>query len=210
MLAPVQRLGAAQGLKDFAALSHRVARALPSGPDRPGQWLLLVNTPSAFQSIQGMLIARRFEGRPVPARMLVLSSSLGATEVERIDDHTLAVEVEGGFVAPAGAVAPQGLAEPPAAHAAYLLSFLDGVFQDGSRRSPGHAVSLDGVEITVATVTPDGRPLRVLFRFVLPLESPELLWYGWDPRTRSIAPLDLPATGEKRHLTASVSPAPAS
>lgn len=210
VLAPVQRLGAAQGVQDFAALSHRIARALPAGPERPGQWLLLVNTPSAFQSIQGMLIAGRFEGRPIPARMLVLSSSLGATELERLDEHTLAVEVEGGFVAPAGAVAPQGFAEPPAAHTAYALSFLDGVFQDGALRAPGHAVSLDGVEITVATVTPDGRPLRVLFRFARPLESPGLLWYAWEERMANLAPFALPAAGEKRRLTASLTPAPAS
>ena len=208
VLAPAQRLGAAQGLQDFAALSHRVARALPSGPDRPGQWLLLVNTPSAFQSIQGMLIAGRFEGRPIPGRMLVLSSGLGATEVERLDAHTLAVEVEGGFVAPAGAVPPHGLDEPPAAHTAYLLSFLDTVFQDGTRLAPGHAVSLDGVEITVATVTPDGRPLRVLFRFGLPLEAPGLLWYAWDAGTRSVAPFAVPTTRERQRLTVSLAAAP--
>ena len=64
------------------------------------------------------------------------------------------------------------------------------------------------LEITVATVTPDGRPLRVLFRFGMPLEAPGLLWYAWDAGTRSVAPFAVPTTRERQRLTVSLAAAP--
>lgn len=71
-------------------------------------------------------------------------------------------------------------------------------------------MSLDGVEITVATVTSDGRPRRVLFRFALPLESPRLLWYAWDEGQANIAAFQLPPIGAKHRLGASLTPLSAS
>ena len=66
----------------------------------------------------------------------------------------------------------------------------------------GDRVQLEGAEIEVTDLMPDGRPAEIIARFDRPLEDPELCWLRWRERGRGYEAFQLPAVGEEVVLPA--------
>lgn len=146
-----------------------------------------------FHRVHFTTLMRLTSGEPaVPRRSVVLSSMLTASTVTRMDDRTLEIEPEGGFMA----------------------FDLDRIHRrDATSFSAGDVVALPDLDVIILELTPDGRPARAMFRFHVPLEDPSLRWLVVAPerqymlmpapRTRAFA---LPAIGESVRVEA-LSPA---
>ena len=108
---------------------------------------------------------------PVPRRTTLLASSLSAHEVYREDAHTLVYTTEDG-------VLNRGLE--------LLLR------QPGVPFSVGEPIVREDYAATVRTLTEDGRPETVAFRFQNELEDPGYRWVVF----RGLNPVDRPHLGE--------------
>lgn len=172
---------------------ERAAASLPVGPVVAGQQVLIVNTPSAFVSLQ-ILLMERASGRQVPPRTLILGSGIGPVEVERRGETVLAVRPAGGYLPPPGSPIPGRGAEQPAFDRHYAFPLLDRLFRDSDPLRLGQRIDLTGVTVEITALTPDGRPAEATFRFAKLLDDPELRWLAW--RGGVYAPFALPAVGE--------------
>lgn len=145
-----------------------------------GQTFVYVN--GNFHRVHYTTLMRQLMGRVVPRRSLVLSSFLTATTLTRLDDHTVAIEAEGGFMA----------------------FDLDRIHRRDPTGLPvGTVVSLPDADIEVVALTDDGRPAVVHARFRLGLDDPSLRWLVVDPGPSGGFPpqpvtreFTLPAVGE--------------
>lgn len=178
VVGPLGLLAASDGVRMLGDVVERSAHSLPRDPAFRGQHALFVTTPTAFVTGQGLLV-RRASGDPVPSRALVLGSGVGRVAVRRLDEWTLAVRPRYGYLAAPGSAAPGEASEPPAVERNHLFALFDRLFRGHPSMRPGELVSLDGVEIEVATVTADGRPHEVVFRFARPLEDAGYRWLQW-------------------------------
>jgi hypothetical protein len=136
------------------------------------QTLVVLNPPSALW-MMGLPYLRALEGQPIPFRARVLAASASEGRATRIDDHTLAVRVKGG----------------------YLDTLHDTLFRDPRRAmQPGDRIVVAGLAVEVVSVKEDGRPWEVQFRFDVPLEDASLRWVQW--QGGEYAPLVPPGLGE--------------
>ncbi len=155
--------------------SHALANAVPD--PAPAQ-VLVLNTPLELVSLVAWeLLQKRERGRATPEAMHQLYAGAGKVEVERIDERTLEMRVEGGW------------ARTP----------LEGIFASKSAMPhPGVPQVLGPMQITVREAEPDGRPRAVQFRFPDPLETPSRLWLEW--RGTALHAWQPPPIGETRVL----------
>lgn len=109
----------------------------------------------------------------LPAHWWWLSASRSPVTVERINERTLVLSPEDGF-----------LKRP------YAQIFRR---PDVDPLVAGDRVSLDGMNVEVLEAGSDGRPLEVRFEFDAPLESEKFVWVTWE-RGR-YEPVDLPTVG---------------
>jgi hypothetical protein len=135
--------------------------------------VVIVNTPTFFVSSYGSLI-RSLEGRTTPARILVLGSGIESTRVSTIDEGTVEVAPEGGFLAKPGT-----RSDSPAVDHRYLLALFDGLYRDAPFTA-GEEIGLGDVTVTLQSVTADGRPEAARFRFPLSLDHPTMRWLQWE------------------------------
>ncbi|MGZ3438613.1 MAG: hypothetical protein ACXVDD_03830 [Polyangia bacterium] len=135
---------------------RRADASIPPSREVGDGMLVLLNPPSDV-FVAYIVILRAAEGRPLPpTRWLATGTSTVA--VTRVDERTLRIAPDGGFI--------PFMSER-------MLRRLDRPFVRGQR------IQLDGVEITVTDVMPDGRPAQILARFERPLEHPTLHWAAW-------------------------------
>lgn len=122
-------------------------------------------------------ILQALNGRAVPRHTRALSPSFSAVRVTRPDERTLVLLPEDG----------------------YLKKPLD-VLSRGRRHpmSLGQRVELTGMTATIMSLTPDGRPGEVSFRFDVPLEDPSLRWLYW--KDGDFVAFSLPEVGESVDL----------
>jgi hypothetical protein len=140
------------------------------------QSMVFVNPPMALM-IGFVRVIGAIEGRPYPKRVRVLSSSGAATELTRIDERTLVVRPEGGF----------------------LSRILDSGFR--SKDDPftlGQRIELPEVTVEITAPTDDGRPAEVTYHFKVPLEHGSLRWLYWNGER--YAPFTPPDIGESIRL----------
>jgi hypothetical protein len=144
----------------------------PMGSKIRGQSVVIVNAPSPGHA--GYLpIVRAASGLPIPAHTRVLAPAMPAVAIRRLDERTLSIRPERG----------------------YLRWALDRVFRSERRpMSRGQRVELTGMTAEVGALTDDGRPVEVAFRFDVPLEDPSLLWLCY--RGTRFEPFTPPAVGE--------------
>jgi hypothetical protein len=150
----------------------------PFGPEIARKTVVIVNPRSAPHA--GYLVFVRAGQRlPVPAHTRVLAPGLQAIEVLRVNDRTISVRPDRG----------------------YLRMVLDRVFR--TERRPfhqGERVSLSGMTAEVEELTSDRRPAAVAFRFDVPLEDDSLVWiYEKDGHFDRFTP---PAAGQRVRLPA--------
>jgi hypothetical protein len=110
-------------------------------------------------------------GNPVPRRVTQLASMMDSNRIYRQDAHTLIISPGRGFVA-----------QP-----VDRLMLSNRPFHLGARiERPDYVAE-------VISVTQDGRPAVVSFRFHLKLEDPSLRWLCW--KSEKLQPFKLPEVG---------------
>jgi hypothetical protein len=119
-------------------------------------------------------VLRRIEPSRGPAPLLVrtLGSTVRAVRVTRIDEHTIEIHAEGGFI--------QG-------------RLFEIEWNPHDRRGVGFHRDLGDMLVTVMAATADGHPETVRVRFEKRLEDPSLRWVTW--RTSGFLAFELPAVG---------------
>jgi hypothetical protein len=120
-------------------------------------------------------IMRASENRPRPAHLYWLATATTAVTFERIDERTLRVTPEGG----------------------YLQYEIDRMMR-ARPFAAGDRIPLTGLEIEIERVTSDGRPASILAHFSVPPES--FTWLRWQGKT--YVPYHPPAVGAREVLPA--------
>ena len=190
-LAPWILLGTPSQLHLLARLMDRAVVSLPSDPEVRSQRVIVVHSPGhVFTS--GSKAMHVLRGQATPRDLLVLSGTIWSLEIERLDERSLAIRPDGGFMAPAGHD-PTGTG----GHLNLMRAFagFDLIFQDSRRRPKvGDRFDRTGVEIEITALTEDGRPGEAVFRFDRSLEDPALRWVRWQDGV--FMPFSLPEVGE--------------
>jgi len=132
---------------------------IPADPAIAGQDLVVVNAPDFLLYVVHIPTLKHHAGQPYAPRSRALAPTPVPLVVERLDDRTLDIRMDGGlFAGP-----------------------LSGLFRDG--RHPlrtGDRVELRGLTVTVLEATSDGDVLEARFEFSVPLEHSSLRWVRWD------------------------------
>lgn len=138
-----------------------------------GRTVVVVNAPSPVHA--GYLpLVRESAGLAPPRHVRVLAPAIPAARIRRLDERTLAIRPEGG----------------------YLREILDRIFRSERRpMSLGEEVRLTGLVVTITESAADGRPIEATFRFDRALEDPSLEWLCF--RGRGFEPFILPGIGEE-------------
>jgi hypothetical protein len=132
--------------------------------------LVLLNPPSDI-FVAYVVIMRAAEGRALPPTRWLATGTSPVT-VTRLDERTLRVRPEDGFI--------PFISER-------MLRRLDRPF------ARGQLIQLDGLDITITNVMPDGRPAEIVARFDRSLDDPKLHWAAW--HTRRFVPWTPPPVG---------------
>jgi hypothetical protein len=173
---------------------------LGSLPEGERQDVVVVNAPSPGQLIY-LRSVREERGQPVPTHLRVLAPGYASVVVTRVDERTLVVRPEYGYVAPAGvqALGSQDPLHP--IHPAYGYRHGDALFRGNAYRAKvGQRVELTGMSAEVAALTNDGRPAEAFIQFNVPLEDRSLHWLQWDWHKEAYVPFPLPAMGETAYV----------
>ena len=150
----------------FGGIQARAAATLPDDGD-----VVVINAPMFTAPVMGMAL-RGLAGKKMPHRTLVLSAGMAALSVTRIDDRTIDLHPDGGFLTDPMSVALRGPDFP---------------------MHVGDEVALAGVTATVLSVDA-GRPLAARFHFDSPLQDGDRRWVMW--RGSGFVPFALPRIGE--------------
>jgi len=148
----------------------------PLGPSLEDRTVVIVNAPSVMNATY-LILRREVSGLAGPRHTRVLAPAMPSVTIRRLDERTLAIRPEGG----------------------YLRWTLDQVFR--SERRPftlGEQVRLTGMTVTITDLTTDGRPADATFRFDVPLESPTLLWLCF--RGDGFEPFTPPGVGQETEI----------
>lgn len=174
----------------------RAALSLPEDSALANQQLIVVNAPDAF-SASYLTILRKLDGLPTPTHTRVLAPTGQTIELHRVDQRTLAVRPELGFLPPPGT--PTGDSRHPSLDFVYAHQRLDQLFRSPEYpMSLGQRVELTGVSIEVTALTNDGRPAEATFRFAAPLEDPSFRWLRGE--LDRYVPFTPPAVGDTVRL----------
>lgn len=199
LFAPISLTQASRGIQLFGMAMETSARSLPA-PGSADERLIIASTPSAFISVQSPVIRATF-GLPAHARMLVLSSTVHATELERIDERTILVRPDGGYLIPQGTVPPGKEADQPPVDLHYIFGVFDHLFRaPGQPFKVGESFELQDVRASIRKLTPDGRPAEVEFIFARPLDDASFCWVRWE--NGAYVSLTPPRIGETIRLPA--------
>jgi hypothetical protein len=116
--------------------------------------VVIVNAPSPVHACCLPLLQELNHG-PVPQHTRVLAPGLLAVTIRRLDERTLAIRPEKG----------------------YLRWVMDRVFR--GERTPlnlGERIALSGMTVEITELTEDGRPAEARFQFNAPLEDRSFCW----------------------------------
>ncbi len=175
-LAALFLLANAATLPAFGALFAIGAEAAPMDEQLEDQTLIFVNG-NEFPAVYTGIIRALDETGPVPGRVAILAPMHNDDTVLREDDHTLVVTVDGGMFANAF---DRLMRSPEAPFAA------------------GERIASPDFDVHVRSVTDDGRPSVIAFRFHEPLESARYRWMCW--RAEGLVPYSVPPVGESEFL----------
>jgi hypothetical protein len=146
------------GISQVRAAIDRADDTVPHDPGIAKRIAIYVN-PAADPFASYIPVTRAARGVPRPLTQRWLATATTPVHLFRVDDRTLRVEPEGGFM-----ILPS-----------------ERLFRN-TRDEPfmvGEQIETDGMRITIARVTDDGRPAEVLARLERPLEDPVYLWLAW-------------------------------
>ena len=157
----------------FAQISKQVVRAnasLPSGPEYQDCTFILINTPIYAFFVRDLLGHRMLQGQSTSIRSITAGNH--TLILKHKDVHTLEVRALNGS-----------------------LTDQDAFFLGKANISicQGKKVELDDVNIEVLEVN-DGLPSAARFRFSVPLEDANLVWFRW--QNGEYVPFRLPSMDE--------------
>lgn len=155
---------------------ERVHQSLPNDDALEDHTLILLNPPSDPQA-SFFMIYRLAKGLARPKHFRWLSAGATALSVTRLDEKTLRLVPNKGFL--------PGLSE-------HMLRSHDRPFNVGDE------IELKGLRITVEALTEDGRPAQARYNFDRSLEDPHFLWARWDGT--GFVPYQPPRVGAPDHL----------
>jgi hypothetical protein len=158
--------------------------------------IIIVNapSPSLFMYLPAY---RAFIGQPLPAHLRILAPGFSRVSLTAVDEYTLIVQPEDGFLFTAEILDLEGTAFLPLFHSSYSFQYGDGLFRSqGYPMELGQQVNLTGISFEVISMTEDGRPQAARVTFDLPLEDESLAWLMWDWANASYVSLVLPTIGE--------------
>jgi hypothetical protein len=167
------RTGAVDVMEGLIA---RAAASVPADEAIRHKTLVLVNPPAEHFAAYFPLY-RESHGIPRPKHFRWLATGMTAIDVERVDERTLRVRPEGGFLA---------------SDIQWLLRSKDRPFVLHQR------VELADLTYEVSELTPDARPAEVLVRFNRPLEASDLEFVMWGEH--EFVPFTVPKVGERVHI----------
>lgn len=137
------------------------------------QDLVVVNAPSPMQAGYCLLLYEH-DGMPSPRAVRTLAPGFGSVTVRRTDDRTLEVEPKNG----------------------YLSFFLDRLFRNEENPLQfGEEIQVARMTAKVLSLTEDGRPANVAFRFETPLKDASLRWLRF--HKGDFVPWEPPDVGEE-------------
>ena len=172
ILAPMLFLITGNGMRAMEGVFRDSSASLDMIEGLESKHVVVLNTVSDLNLV-GIPVLRSSMGAPMPDLTTVLYAGVADVYVERLDDRTLVLRPEGGFMPrPWGQI------------------FVD---PRDLELAPGDRVELDGLTIEILEVLPDHRPSAVKFMFDVPLESPHLAIVQWE-RGRYV-PAELPEPG---------------
>lgn len=142
-----------------------------------GKTLVFVNPPIPFAVAHVPFACEKY-AIPLPKTTRILASGLSSNlTITRVDDATLEITAQGGFI---------------------TQSF-DRLYRGSSHpMRVGQRVELSDMTVQVLTLTKDQRPLKVRFTFSHHLEDPSLCFYQW--KEKGFLPFAVPVVGESVHL----------
>jgi hypothetical protein len=171
---PLQLPLRARGIVQIRETLERADRSVPSDASVANRVIVYVNPP-ADPLASYIPIRRAALGIPFARLQRWLVTGSGASTFERLDDRTLRVRIEGGLLKLPSEILFRDIEKHP-----FVV---------------GDDITLDELRVTIAEVTPDGRPLEYVARFSRPLDDPTYLWLIW--KNGSYAPFTPPAIGSK-------------
>jgi hypothetical protein len=155
------------------------------GAEAAGKTAVFVTSPDYF-AMRLMHMTKAVEHAPMPEKWRGLYYGPEPVKLTRTGERTLLMDIEGGAMR-LPAVTKQAL---------------DLFRERGTPMHAGDRVALDGLDIEVVQVTPDGRPLQVRFDFAEPLDAARYRYYYW--ADNHFRPLQVPEVGETRSLPAAL------
>jgi hypothetical protein len=160
------------GISQVRAALDRADHTVPADEAVMHRIAIYVN-PAADPFASYIPVTRAALGIPRPLTQRWLSTATTPVHLTRVDERTLRVVPEGGF----------------------LILPSERLFRN-ARTNPfevGERIETDGLRITITEITEDGRPAEVLARFDRVLEDPSYLWLAW--KGGGYAPIVPPALG---------------
>jgi hypothetical protein len=204
VMAPLGLVRAAGSLKRTGRELAKAAASLPSDWAAIFQTTIIVSTPG-FAVFSYSSLRRFLEGSPLRGRALVLGSGNQSIEIHRPDDRTLLFRPEAGFLGPAGRPEADCEAGQLLFDERRLLLAVDSLYRDDSPMAVSRQIGMLGVTADITSLTGDGRPAEVAFRFAMELENPHFSWLKWQDGV--YVPFDPPTVGETVTLPAGEFPA---
>jgi hypothetical protein len=174
VLAPPFLVMRSRSMVTIGRMLDRADAGIPSDAAIATRTVILTNPPSdAFGGYIPLMRVSR--GQPRPAHMYWLATGSAAVTLERLDDRTLRVAPEDGF----------------------LRHEIDRMLRTPARPfTSGERIALTGLTIEIESVS-GGRPRTIIARFDRPLDDPHYVWRRWDVYT--FVPYTPPPIG--RHET---------
>jgi hypothetical protein len=138
----------------LVSMGERLESSIPRDESIRERSLVILGSAAEMTTLPPWM-QRQVQGVPRPRRFRLLANSYGALRVTRVDERTLRIRPQRGFLDNE------------------LLRMVRGVSRPFH---PGDEVILSDMRVRVREALPDGRAAEADFRFGVPLEDASLLW----------------------------------
>jgi hypothetical protein len=181
--------------RDFLSPLSRAMMNVASAVPSDARSAVIVNSPCPGQLIYARSLGD-YVGTPLDQPIRALAPGHYDVVVTRLDDTTVLLRPDHGYLLAPGTMLEGWDSWLPAANAGYAALQGDGFFRSPERSfADEESVLLSDVTFTTTEVDGQGRPMEASARFVAPLESPSVAWMWWDWDSKRYLPFSVPAVG---------------